>query len=73
MKIKSFLFGDRAIEVRDCTFIRQRTTVTLTPTQKLMTPCGTINFPAGTRVFFGKVRVDDDTIIPLSGGIIQSA
>jgi hypothetical protein len=38
---------------------------------RLVTPCGTLDYPPGTRLVFSKARVTETTVEPLSGTDIK--
>jgi hypothetical protein len=58
-------------EVADVKFGPDQTSAEVTALTKLSTPCGTLSFPAGSRIRFGKVVVEGNIIQPLSGGRID--
>ena len=73
MILNSFLFGRVAVDLVHTAHGSGGTRqVELIPMEDLSTPCGTIYFPAGKRVFFETVDIRDDQIIPLSGGRIRA-
>lgn len=58
--------------VENVVFNDDQTAATVTCTKRLATPCGSLDFPAGSRIHFSKVKyvADCDTIFPESGGSI---
>lgn len=73
MILKSFLFGRVDVDLVHVSHGFGGTKqVELVPMEELSTPCGTVHFPAGKRVFFQTVEIRDDQIIDVSGGKIHA-
>lgn len=71
MVIRSFLFGsDKPVELksRGINPLTGHDTVVVILGTEIFTPCGTIQFPAGTRLSLDRVKINGDVITPITGG-----
>ena len=71
MQIVGMPFG--TILVSDVEIGQDSLSVTMTLLERASTPCGTLNFPSGTRLRLSKAEVDGEDIRPISGGRIEPA
>ncbi len=52
---------------------QEGTNATIVSEQRLCTPCRTLDFPPGQKIFFSNVQIRDGKFIPVSGGQIRVA
>jgi len=68
-----FLYGPGfSGAVENVVFSDDQTSASVTCVRTMSTPCGTLHFPAGSRIHLTKVKYvsSNDTIFPQSGGSI---